>query len=100
MENMAFDPRISFTGAGDSGAACGNGEDREALKQACQDFEAIFINMLFKQMRETIPEQGYLEHGMGMDMFEEIMDMETARDMARKGGFGLGRLLYEQVQNL
>ncbi|MCF8096077.1 MAG: rod-binding protein [Desulfobacteraceae bacterium] len=98
MENLAIDPRIAIGGSGE--VSGGRAEDREALKQVCQDFEAVFINTLFKQMRKTIPDQGYLEHGMGMEMFEELMDTEVARDMAQKGGFGLGRLLYEQMQDL
>ena len=96
MENMAFDPRISPAASGGRGPG-GNQNDPQALQQVCQDFEAIFINTLFQQMRKTIPDAGYLEHGMGMDMFEELMDMQMAREMAREGGFGLGRLLYEQL---
>ena len=29
---------------------------RRNLKQSCQDFEAIFIQSLFKEMRKTVPE--------------------------------------------
>ena len=97
MENMAFDPRMALCRSQAGAGAGGNEKDPEALKQVCRDFEAVFINTLFQQMRKTVPDSGYLDHGMGMEMFEDVMDMEVARDMARNGGFGLGRLLYEQL---
>jgi hypothetical protein len=33
-------------------------QDKAALKKACQDFEAIFIQSLFKAMRKTVPDGG------------------------------------------
>jgi len=92
---LAFDPKILSSGIS-TGKQSGSG-DQEGLKQLCQDFESILIHSMFKEMRQSVPDDGYLERGMGMDMFQEIMDMETAREMSRKGGLGLGQLLYEQL---
>lgn len=89
---MAFDPRITSPGSG-------NGKEENGLKRLCQDFEATFINTLFREMRKTVPEQGYLEQNMGLDMFQEMMDMEVAREMSRRGGFGLGQSLYGQLRD-
>jgi peptidoglycan hydrolase FlgJ len=50
-------------------------------------------------MRKSIPDEGYLEHGLDMDIFQEMMDMEVAGEMSKKGGLGLARLLYEQLRN-
>ncbi len=91
----AFDPRISIPDisaekGGIQGKAC-----RQELKRLCQDFEAVFINTLFREMHRAVPDDGYLEEGMGMDIFQEMMDMEISRQAARKGGFGLASLLYE-----
>lgn len=46
-----------------------------------------------------IPDEGYLGQDMGLDVFQEMMDMEVAREMSRRDGIGLGRLLYEQLRN-
>ena len=93
---LAFDPKMASSGiSAEKANASGNG-DPEKLKQLCQDFESILIHTMFKQMRQSVPDDGYLEHGMEMEMFQEMMDMETAREMSRKGGLGLGQLLYEQ----
>lgn len=96
---LAFDPQVAYPrlAAGSEGRS--GQKDPEGLKQLCQDFEAIFIHSLFKEMRQTIPEDGYLEKSQGEEMFQDVMDMEVARNMARKGGLGLGRLIYENFQS-
>lgn len=73
------------------------GEDKaEKLKAACRDFEAVFINKIWKQMRDSVPKEGYLhskEEGMYLSMF----DWEMSRKMSVAGGIGLGDMLFEQL---
>ncbi len=96
---MAFDPQVSLPQVR-SGKEKSSGEnDRSGLKQMCQDFESIFVNSLFQQMRKTVPDEGFLSGGSDLELYQEMMDMEVAREMARKGGLGLGRMLYEQLGN-
>jgi flagellar protein FlgJ len=96
---LAFDPRLSLPQAPVDGSDdTGKQKDPEALRALCQDFESILINSMFKEMRKTIPESELLDTGMASDLFDEMMDMEVARDMARKGGFGLADQLYRQLQ--
>jgi peptidoglycan hydrolase FlgJ len=96
---MAFDPQVIRPQIQKSKESDLSGNDHNGLKQLCQDFESIFINSLFQEMRKSIPDEGYLEHDIGMDIFQEMMDMEVAGEMSRRGGIGLGRLLYEQLQS-
>jgi peptidoglycan hydrolase FlgJ len=98
MMKMAFDPQI-LRPIQTSEENVPTGNNRNSLKQLCQDFESIFINSLFQEMRKSIPDGGYLEHDLGKDIFQEMMDMEVAGEMSRKGGLGLGRLLYEQLRD-
>ena len=96
---IAFDPQMTMPELSRvSGKGEGPGDDNQGLRQLCQDFEALFVHSLFQQMRKTIPEDGFFERDMSMDFFEEIMDMEVAREMARKGGFGLGEHLYQSFR--
>ncbi|MBA2881326.1 flagellar protein FlgJ [Desulfosalsimonas propionicica] len=96
---LALDPAVSLpqAGAGKTDDPA-NRNDPEALRAICQDFESILIQSMFKEMRKTIPESELLDTGMASDLFDEMMDMEVARDMARKGGFGLADQLYRQLQ--
>lgn len=81
-------------------AARGEGKGgNPSLKRLCQDFEAILIHSMFREMRDTIPKDGYLEPTHGSEWFQEMMDKEVARNMARKQGLGLAQQLYEQFQN-
>jgi peptidoglycan hydrolase FlgJ len=99
MMKMAFDPHIIRPILNTSKDNFSSGNDQNDLKKVCEDFEAIFINTMFQEMRKSIPNQGYLEHEIGMDIFQEMMDMEIAGEMSRRGGIGLSRLLYEQLRN-
>jgi flagellar protein FlgJ len=98
MMKMAFDPQVLSPRMQTPKEGVSTGNDQNGLKQLCQDFESIFINSLFQEMRKSIPDEGYLEHDIGMDIFQEMMDMEVAVEMSRRGGIGLGKLLYEQLQ--
>ena len=71
-------------------------KDKNRLKKACQDFEAIFIAHLFKTMRTSSEEEsGLWGKGMGNDLFRDLFDTEVARKMAYGGGIGLAELLYK-----
>ena len=71
--------------------------DREKLKKACSDFEALFMARMLKQMRQSIPQNGLLGNGPGKEIYQSLMDQELAKKMSQRGGVGLGERLYRQV---
>lgn len=73
-------------------------EKREAkLRGASQDFEAIFIHQMLKQMRATVPKEGLL-HSRDEEFWQSHFDGEMAVIMARQGGIGLGDIIFEQLK--
>ena len=56
----------------------------DKLKQACQEFEAIFVQTMLKGMRSTISTEGFIESGQGQEMFEEFLDVEVAKSASRR----------------
>jgi Rod binding domain-containing protein len=70
--------------------------DEKKLREACQDFEAIFIHKIWKQMRKSVPKEGYL-HSREEEMYLSMFDEELSRKMASAGGIGLGDILYDQL---
>ncbi|RKD30922.1 rod-binding protein [Thermohalobacter berrensis] len=73
--------------------------NNEELKKACQEFESIFLHMLLKQMRSTIPDGGLTQKSAGREIFEDMYDQEIAKKATQKGqGIGLAKLLYEQLK--
>lgn len=70
------------------------------LKKACQEFESYFLYMMMKEMRKTVPETKLFHGGRAEEIFRDMMDEETSKDMAKSpaGGIGIGNMLYQQLK--
>ncbi len=75
------------------------GQDPEKLKEVCQQFEAIFIQQIYKEMRNTIPNEGYIPRGNADDMYAQLQDMEAAKITAERGGIGLAEMMMQQLMD-
>jgi flagellar protein FlgJ len=71
--------------------------DEEKLKKACGDFEGIFISQMLKEMRKSIPKTGLLDGGGQQDMYLSLFDEELSKSLAKRGGIGLGKILYQNI---
>lgn len=84
---------------GKQAAAPGNAVQDKRLRQACTEFESIFLYNLFKEMRRTVPKSGLLPSAPGKDTYEMMFDQKVAEDLSRRGeGTGLQKILYEQLR--
>lgn len=73
-------------------------KDDKELRDAAQQFESVFVNMILKTMRSTIPEnQGYIEKSHATKTYESMLDEEMANGMAKGGGFGLSDMIYKSL---
>jgi len=73
-------------------------EEEKKLKKACADFEAIFISLMFRTMRQTVPTSGYFKAMPGKDVYTMMMDQKLAEELAhRGGGLGIQKMLYNQL---
>ncbi len=73
-------------------------EDEKKLKKACADFEAIFISLMFRTMRQTVPTSGYFKAMPGKDVYTMMMDQKLAEELAHRGeGLGIQKMLYNQL---
>ena len=71
--------------------------DEGKLKNACEDFESIFISQMLKEMRNSIPKSGLLDGGNEQDAYLSLFDEAFSKSMAQGGGIGLGNILYQNV---
>jgi len=79
------------------GRLAGAGADKaKQLRKACENFEAVFISKLWKEMKSTVPKEGYL-HSKQEDMYMSMFDREFAEKMSQAGGIGLADMIYEQL---
>lgn len=69
----------------------------EALKGAATQFEAMFINMMMKSMRDASMEtEGGLNDNQSSKMFTSMLDQQLSQNMAKRG-VGLADVLIRQL---
>jgi soluble lytic murein transglycosylase-like protein len=69
------------------------------LQKAVKDFEAIFMGMMMKSMRSTVPKDGQSGDSFGNDVMESLFDTEVAKKMAGRSNLGLAEMLYRSITN-
>ncbi|RZT09009.1 flagellar protein FlgJ [Duganella sp. CF402] len=67
----------------------------EALKTAATQFEAMFVNMMLKSMRDATPQDGMLDSSQ-TKTFQTMLDQQTSQNIAKKG-IGLADMLVRQL---
>ncbi|KQV54238.1 MULTISPECIES: flagellar assembly peptidoglycan hydrolase FlgJ [unclassified Duganella] len=67
----------------------------EALKATATQFEAMFVNMMMKSMRDATPQDGLMDSQQSK-MFTTMLDQQTSQDIAKKG-LGLADVLVRQL---
>ena len=71
-------------------------QDKE-LKEACKGFEAMFLNMMYKEMRATVPEDTLFGESNTQKIFRDMHDEKLMENIADGGGLGLADMLYKQL---
>ena len=68
------------------------------LKRTCTEFESIFITYMLKSMRNTLVEDGLFGKTNEAKIVNSMFDEKLALGIARGGGIGLGRMLFEELK--
>ncbi len=74
-------------------------QDETKLKQACEQFESLFLTQMLKEMKKSIP-KSESEGSKEKDTYEDMMYDEVAKSMAASGGVGMANVLYQQMKEL
>lgn len=75
-----------------------NSEDKD-LMDVCKEFESIFTYMMLKEMKKSIPDDGFIEKSQGTRVFEEMYLEELSKEMSNgDNGIGIAKMLYEQFK--
>lgn len=67
-----------------------------AVAEVARQFEAIFVSMMLKSMRDASPE-GSLFNSDQMDGYRDMFDKQLALDLSGDGGIGLAPLIERQL---
>lgn len=70
---------------------------QKKLKDACKGFESMFIQMMWKEMRKTVPENSLFGEFDGEKIFRDMLDTEMSDRMSEAGGLGLADVMYKQL---
>jgi flagellar protein FlgJ len=70
----------------------------EAIKAAAQQFEAVFMNMLMKSMREATPKEGMFDNEQTR-MYTSMLDQQLTQRLASRG-IGLADVMVRQLSQV
>jgi flagellar protein FlgJ len=74
--------------------------DDARLKKTAQQLEGVFVEQLYKAMRETVPQgEGVVDGGSGADMFKGLMDQRLAAETPTQWAHGLAAAAYRQLRH-
>jgi peptidoglycan hydrolase FlgJ len=70
-----------------------------ALRKAAKDLEGLFVQQLFKSMRDTVPTDGGItERSQGEELFTGLMDERVAADTGSRWHRGLSDAIYRALR--
>ena len=103
---MTIDPMMSGRTAYDSGkyvnetdelsrrAASG---DSGQLREACEEFESLFVKMMLDSMRKTLSDDTLIPKNSGEKLFEDKLYDEYAEKISHSAGLGIADMMYDQL---
>lgn len=72
----------------------------DELMDACKQFEAYFIEQMYKGMMKTIPKNENMSNSTEtmLDYYKDQMLQSIAKETTEQSGLGLAQMLYEQMK--
>jgi len=72
-------------------------KDEKKLKEACKNLEAVFVNMMFKQMQSTVQKSGLMDGGYGEEVYNDMLLDKYAEEATKGTGLGLAQVMFKQL---
>ena len=70
---------------------------QKRLKEACEGFESMLLNIMYKEMRNTVPKNQLFGDDNAHDIWQSMLDTALMEEAAKTGGIGLADMLYKQL---
>ena len=74
-----------------------NSKDKEQLKKVSQELEAIFLNMMFSQMKSTIIKSDLVKEAPGHEIWQSMFNEKIAEESSKGKSIGLADMIYKQI---
>lgn len=75
-------------------------QDAQEVKKLSQDFEAIFMEIVLKSMRESVDKSNFIDGGNGEQIFQSMLDSEYAKNLASQNMTGLSSSIERHLSQL
>ena len=75
-------------------------KELKSLRESCREFEAIFIDQMYKSMRQNLPGDGLVPQSNATNIYQDMLDMQMARETAKGKGMGIGEAMFNQTKGL
>lgn len=73
-------------------------EDKDKLKKAAFDFQALLINQMLQSMRETkFEDEEDSGFGYGEETLSSLFDMQLSALLSKNSRFGIAEMIYEKL---
>ena len=90
-------PSASLPGATTALGALKATKNLAAVKKAAQDFEGVFVSQMMQHMFEGVKTDTVFGGGAGEDNFHSMLIDEYAKQVVKKGGFGLSNAVMHTM---
>ena len=71
--------------------------DTAQIKQLAEEFESLFLGIVLKSMRDTVPKDGLINGGNAEDIYRSMLDTEYSKQMAQQRSTGLADNIEEYL---
>lgn len=74
--------------------------DKKKLWEVAKQMEGMFLNMVLKALRKTVPEsQGIFQKTFAEKMFEDMLYERYALNIAKLSDFGIAKMIYDTYKD-
>ena len=96
IDTVSIQPAIPNQALGQAAPAV----DRQRIRQAAEDFEAVFLSQMLEPMFEGIETDGPFGGGSSEQIFRSIMLQEYGKALAQRGGVGIADAVEQEMLKL
>ena len=96
--NLSARSHFDFSGLGELKARAQN-KDKKVAKEVGSQFEALFVQMMLKSMREAAaPLKSGLLDSSASNTFEEMYHGELSQEIAKRSSLGIGDWILKSMR--
>lgn len=74
--------------------------ENQKLYEAAEQFEAFFLEKMFKEMKKNIQKTDLFHGGQAEELFDEMLLTERVKKLSNRSNMQLAETIYSQLQGL